>query len=89
MFQNIHDAFFWGRPPKVAFKWRHWGKFTGPLACPMASGEVRTFPPTGKQVEMTGVAVAEVDDKLRITNLEVYNDPNEPVKQMAGGLAVA
>lgn len=42
------------------------------------------FPPTGKKVEITGIAIAEVDDDMRITNLEVYNDPTEPMKQMAG-----
>lgn len=72
------------RPPKVAFKWRHWGQFTGPLACPLASGDTKVFPPTGKKVELTGIAIAEVDDEMRITNLEVYNDPTEPMKQMAG-----
>jgi hypothetical protein len=48
----------------------------------MASGDTKVCPPTGRQVELTGIAIAEVDEQMHITNLEVYNDPNEPVKQM-------
>ncbi len=70
------------RPPKVAFKWRHWGKMTGPLTCPLHNGLQMVAQPTNEVVSMTGVAFCTLSDKFQIQNLEVYFDQNEPMNSM-------
>lgn len=60
-------------PPEIAFKFRHWGYMEGPY---------RGHAPTGDMVELTGVAVLKVDDKLRAEDVEIYYDPGE----LFGGL---
>ena len=70
------------RPPKVAFKWRHWGKMTGPLTCPLHNGLRMVAQPTNEVVSLTGVAFCTLSDKFQIQNLEVYFDQNEPMNSM-------
>ena len=70
------------RPPKVAFKWRHWGKMTGPLTCPLHKGLRMVAQPTNEVDSLTGVAFCTLSDKFQIQNLEVYFDQNEPMNSM-------
>ena len=35
------------------------------------------------------MAVAHVDDKMRVTRIEIWNDPNQPMRSMAGAGAAA
>ncbi|DBB08879.1 hypothetical protein WJX82_007642 [Trebouxia sp. C0006] len=72
----------WSGPPKVAFKWRHWGKMTGPLTCPLHNGLRMVAQPTNEVVSLTGVAFCTLSDKFQIQNLEVYFDQNEPMNSM-------
>ena len=61
MFHGAFPAFPWEvlevytGPPKVAFSWRHWGRFTGKYKDNKGNGEL---------VEVFGWGVAEVNDKL-------------------------
>jgi hypothetical protein len=52
-------------PPKVTFKWRHWGHFRGTY---------KGYAPTGETVEIVGMSIAHVTDNLKIVSLENYFD---------------
>ncbi|XP_057846416.1 pathogen-related protein-like [Cryptomeria japonica] len=60
-------------PPVVNFKFRHWGVMEGPF---------KGHAPTGQTVQFTGIAIAKVDEKLRMKEEEIYYDPAE----LCGGL---
>jgi hypothetical protein len=65
------SGFFWevlkvySPPPVIAFKWRHWGVFSGPY---------KDAAPTGERIEMIGVTVARCDDDLRLIEAEHFYD---------------
>ncbi len=79
------EGFFWevlevySPPPVVAFKWRHWGNFTGPY-----KGQA----PTGKRVEIFGATVARVAEDLRIVQVEHFYDNSLFLSQLATGCPV-
>ncbi|EFJ11894.1 hypothetical protein SELMODRAFT_125190 [Selaginella moellendorffii] len=60
-------------PPTVAFKWRHWGKM---------EGSFKEHNLNGKTAEMFGIAIAEVNDELKIGRLEVFYDPSQLLTQL-------
>jgi predicted ester cyclase len=80
------EGFYWevlevlSPPPVIAFKWRHWGSFTG---------EYKGFEPNGKRIEMFGMSVAKVSDELKLVEVEHYYDPNAFLGQLTGGCPVA
>jgi len=57
----------------VTFTWRHWADWTG---------EFRGNAPTGQRIEMFGMCVAKVNEQLKVTDLEVYFDPNPMLAQL-------
>lgn len=57
-------------PPRVAFKFRHWGHMTGPLRCPMRNGTWLNVPPHGRRVEFFGDSVLNVNEKYQIMSVE-------------------
>ncbi|MDF5756271.1 hypothetical protein [Spongiactinospora sp. TRM90649] len=79
------QGFFWevleviSPPPVVAFKWRHWGTF---------SGEYKGHSPTGERIEMYGMSVAKVSDDLRLLEVEHYYDPNAFLSTLTNGCPV-
>ncbi|GAB2822090.1 SnoaL-like polyketide cyclase [Streptomyces daliensis] len=79
-------GFFWevlevlSPPPVIAFKWRHWGDF---------SGEYKGFLPTGKRIEMYGMSIAKVSDELQLVEVEHFYDPNAFLSGLTGGCPVA
>ena len=89
--QSLRGGFAWeclkvySGPPVVAFKWRHWGKFSGKLRCPISDTEKIVAEPTNKVVEIFGVTIAHVNDKFQIESLETFYDPaalfNEMLKE--------
>jgi hypothetical protein len=92
-FESSHDVFltalpkgfFWevlevlAGPPKVTFKWRHWGKF---------DGEYKGCAPRGETIEMFGMTMALVSDDLRLLDVEHYYDPNAFLGKLTGGCPV-
>ena len=70
------------RPPKVAFKWRHWGRMTGALTCPLHNGLRMIAQPTMETISVIGMAYCTLSDKFQIQNLEVFFDQNEPMSSM-------
>ena len=52
--------------------WRHWGKWTGSFD---------GIPPTGETIEIVGMMVATVTDKLKIQKVEIFYDSNPFMQQ--------
>jgi len=71
-------------PPKVSFKWRHWGRLDGELRCPIRSGKGMVIPPTSKTVEIFGTAVLELNDKYQIMTMEFFFRPDNLMEGMVG-----
>jgi len=63
-------------PPLVNFKFRHWG---------VMEGHFKGHKPTGETVQFIGIAIAKVDEGMRIVEVEVYYDPAELCGGLLGG----
>lgn len=63
-------------PPAVTFKWRHWGEFTGSF---------KNYTATGKTIEIVGVSVAHVNDRIQIEKLEHYFDNSKFLQGLTAG----
>lgn len=80
-FHNAFAAFPWevldvySGPPKVAFTWRHWGHFTGSYEENEGKGEL---------VEMFGFGTAVVNDKLQLTEVEIFYNAEDFIKVLRG-----
>lgn len=57
-------------PPRVSFKFRHWGHMTGPLRCPMRNGIWLNVPPHGDKVEFFGTTKLHVNERYQILSVE-------------------
>lgn len=57
-------------PPRVTFKFRHWGHMTGPLRCPMRNGTWLDVPPHGERVEFFGETIINLNEKYQMLNIE-------------------
>lgn len=81
----LPGGFFWevlevySPPPVVAFKWRHWGDFTGPY---------KGFKPTGERVEIFGMTVARLSSDLKLVEVEHFYDNNLFLSRLTGGCPV-
>ncbi|MDF5718254.1 MAG: SnoaL-like polyketide cyclase [Rhizonema sp. NSF051] len=64
-------------PPKIAFKWRHWGTF---------SGAYKDFAPTHEVVEVVGTSIAHVTDDLKILSVEHYFDNSLFLTNLTAGV---
>ena len=64
-------------PPKVAFKWRHWGTF---------SGAYKDYTPTLDVVEIVGMSIAYVTDDLKILSVEHFFDNSLFLKKLTAGV---
>lgn len=80
----FHDAFaafpwevldVYSGPPKVAFTWRHWGKFTGTFEENQGKGEL---------VEMFGFGTAIVNDKLQLQDVEIFYNADDFLNVLRG-----
>ncbi|KAK9812639.1 hypothetical protein WJX72_001154 [[Myrmecia] bisecta] len=69
-------------PPKACFKWRHWGLMSGKLVCPLGHGRTLEADPTNRDIELFGICVAELNDKFKITSIEVFYDPHQLLGSM-------
>ncbi|KAG0537063.1 hypothetical protein BDA96_03G115600 [Sorghum bicolor] len=50
-------------PPKIAFKFRHWGYMEGPF---------KGHPPHGHRVEFIGVCIFHVDEEMKVEKSEYF-----------------
>lgn len=76
------DGFAWectevlSGPPVVAFKWRHFGKFSGTFTD--KNGQM--YKGNGGMLNLLGMCIAKVSDKLVIEALDVYYNPDDMLK---------
>jgi len=71
-------------PPKVTFKWRHFGKFSGKFV----DSEGVTHSGNGKLIEVFGLCLATVNKDLLIEELEVFYQPDTQIQPLmtSGGM---
>ncbi|WP_427159971.1 ester cyclase [Aliinostoc sp. HNIBRCY26] len=76
------DGFAWevievySTPPRVVFKWRHWGTF---------KGAYKNYAPTGETIEIIGTSVVHLRDDLKILCLEHYYDNTKFLDKLTAG----
>ncbi|XP_042431299.1 pathogen-related protein-like [Zingiber officinale] len=63
-------------PPSIVFKFRHWGFMEGPF---------QGHAPTGEMVELLGMAVYQVDEKMKIVKVEFFYDRGELLGLLLNG----
>lgn len=49
-----------------------------------SKGEKIVIKATGKTIDLRGMTVVELDDKMRVTSLDIYFDPMDMFRQMDG-----
>ncbi|KAK3986437.1 hypothetical protein QBC44DRAFT_222982, partial [Cladorrhinum sp. PSN332] len=87
-FKKMMPSFAWevlevySGPPRVVFRWRHWGVMKGDYEGVNEKGEEVRVKAHGGRVEIEGVAVADVNEALQIEAVEVFFDPMGIFKEM-------
>ncbi|KAJ7367340.1 hypothetical protein DFH08DRAFT_729903, partial [Mycena albidolilacea] len=87
-FKSMMPTFAWevlevySGPPQVAFRWRHWGEMKNDYEGYNEKGERVSIKAHGKVLEIEGVTVAIVNDKLQLQKVETWFDPLEMFRQM-------
>ncbi|KAJ7780721.1 hypothetical protein DFH07DRAFT_438563 [Mycena maculata] len=87
-FKSMMPTFAWevlevySGPPQVAFRWRHWGEMKKDYEGFNEKGEKVTIKAHGKVLEIEGVTVAVVNDKLQLQKVETWYDPLTLFRQM-------
>ncbi|KAL2270509.1 hypothetical protein VTJ83DRAFT_2693 [Remersonia thermophila] len=88
-FKRMMPTFAWevlevySGPPKVAFKWRHWGVMKENYTGVNDKGEKVTIKAHGGLIDIEGIAIANVNEKLQITGVEIFYDPMIMFQQMS------
>ncbi|KAK5663825.1 hypothetical protein OQA88_28 [Cercophora sp. LCS_1] len=88
-FKRMMPTFAWevlevySGPPQVSFRWRHWGTMNEDYVGVNDKGEKVTIKAHGGPIDIEGVAVAIVNDKLQLNKVEVFFDPMTMFRQMA------
>ncbi|KAF2155545.1 hypothetical protein K461DRAFT_290566 [Myriangium duriaei CBS 260.36] len=88
-FKRMMPTFAWevlevySGPPKVAFKWRHWGVMKNDYVGFNNKGEKITAKAHGGPIEITGITIATVNDKVQLQAVDTYFDPMTMFKQIA------
>lgn len=62
-------------PPRVAFSWRHWALFNGDFEGRQGDG---------KTYELFGFAIVDLNDDLKIQQIQVFYKPNDFLKALHG-----
>ncbi|KAI0383375.1 hypothetical protein F5Y04DRAFT_33645 [Hypomontagnella monticulosa] len=87
-FKRMMPSFAWevlevhSGPPVVSFKWRHWGEMKNDYVGRNKKGEKVTVKANGQKIDIQGVTVAHLNDKLQVTGLKTTFDSNEMFRQM-------
>lgn len=77
-FRDMMPNFAWevlevySGPPVVAFKWRHWGWMKGDYVGKNEDGSTVTIKAHRGILDIQGVTVAKLNDKLQVTSLETW-----------------
>jgi len=65
-------------PPDVTFKWRHFGKFTGTYVDKCGN----KYYGNGEMLNLIGLCIAKVSEKLIIETLDIYYNPDDLMKPL-------
>lgn len=88
MFKRALRVFSWevlkvySGPPNVTFKFRHWGLNNGDFSIETKTGTKIESKASNELVEVFGMAVAKVNDKFEIEDLEVFFDPADSLTKL-------
>ncbi|KAF9872391.1 hypothetical protein CkaCkLH20_10218 [Colletotrichum karsti] len=88
-FKRMMPTFAWevvevySGPPCVAFKWRHWGVMKSDYVGFNNKGEKVTAKAHGGPIDIQGMTVARVDDKLRLQAVDTWFDSLQMFQQIA------
>ncbi|XP_021898622.1 pathogen-related protein-like [Carica papaya] len=63
-------------PPVIVYKFRHWGYMEGPF---------KDYAPTGDLVELFGISIFEVDEKMKVVKVEFFFDSGELLGPLVKG----
>lgn len=87
-FKRMMPSFAWevlevySGPPTVAFRWRHWGEMKADYSGTNDKGEKVSLKAHGGNIDVEGMAVAVVNDKLQIEKVDIWFDPMAMFRQM-------
>lgn len=71
-------------PPTVAFRWRHFGKYSGVFTDKRGVQHAGD----GRLLNLLGLCIAKVNDHLQIESLEVYYNPSDLLDPLMQGEVV-
>jgi hypothetical protein len=69
-------------PPTVSFRWRHWGVMKNDYVGFNNKGEKVTAKAHGGPIDIEGVTVATVNDKVQLQSVRTWFDPMEMFRQI-------
>ena len=70
-------------PPVVAFRWRHWGVMKNDYVGINNVGQKVTAKAHGGAIDIQGVTVASVNDKVQLQDVRTWFDPLDMFRQIA------
>ncbi|KAL4863502.1 hypothetical protein BDV12DRAFT_177424, partial [Aspergillus spectabilis] len=88
-FKRMIESFAWevkevySGPPVVVFRWRHWGVMRGDYTGVNEDGETVKVKAHGGVIDIEGIVVAKVNDKLQLQKIDVWFDPMDMFRQIA------
>jgi hypothetical protein len=88
-FKRMMPTFAWevlevySGPPTVAFRWRHWGVMKNDYVGLNNKGEKVTVKAHGGPIDVEGVTVATVNDKVQLQSVRTWFDPMDMFRQIA------
>jgi hypothetical protein len=88
-FKRMMPTFAWevmevySGPPTVSFRWRHWGVMKNDYVGFNNKGEKVTAKAHGGPIDIEGVTVATVNDKVQLQSVRTWFDPMEMFRQIA------
>jgi len=88
-FKRMMPTFAWevlevySGPPTVAFRWRHWGVMKNDYVGFNNKGEKVTAKAHGGAIDIEGVTVATVNDKVQLQSVRTWFDPMDMFRQIA------
>ncbi|KAB8235918.1 uncharacterized protein BDW43DRAFT_15859 [Aspergillus alliaceus] len=88
-FKRMMPTFAWevkevySGPPTVIFKWRHWGNMANDYVGYNDRGEKVSVKAHGGLIDIQGIVIAKVNDKLELESIDVWYDPMDMFRQIA------
>lgn len=88
-FKRMMPTFAWevlevySGPPTVSFRWRHWGQMKNDYVGFNNKGEKVRAKAHGGAIDIQGVTVATVNDKVQLQDVRTWFDPMDMFRQIA------